>query len=217
MRPAIYNYAAASTTFIATSQAGTTSVPLAMNPSTFDYTNIALSQVVIDGGASQRSVSLTSTGDLSGIQFTIVGLDPRGGTVTQTITGPNNATVYTTTGYTIARSITPDGSFTSGVSAGIGTSGTTSWFIPSTYVPDFNVGIGVYVSGSANYTVQHTFDDLFNTSLSSVRVFNNDDSAVVSATTSQDTNYAFGVGGIRAAVTGTGGGSLAVIIRQAWH
>lgn len=217
MRPAIYNYAAASTTFIATSQAGTSGVALTLNSSTFDYTNIATSQVVIDGGASRRSVSLTSTGNLSGIQFTIVGFDNGNVTVNQTITGPNNSTVYTTTGYTTVRSITPNGTFTSGVSVGIGTSGVTNMFVPSQYTPDFNVGIGIYVSGSLNYTVQHTFDDIFTTSYGSLRFFNNDDSSVVNATTSQDTNYAFGVGGIQVAVTGVSGGGLTAIFRQSWH
>ncbi len=217
MRPAIYNYAPASTTFIATSQAGTSGVALTLNPTTYDATNIATSQVVIDGGASRRSVSLTSTGDLSGVLFTIIGFDNGGITVNQTITGPNNATVYTTTGYTTVRTITPNGTFTSGVSAGIGTSGVTNMFIPSSYVPDFNVGVGIYVTGSLAYTLQHTFDDVFNTSYGSLRWFNNDDSALVNATTSQDSNYAFGVGGMRVSVTGVSGGGLTAIFRQAWH
>lgn len=217
MRPAIYNYAPASTTSIATSQAGTSGVALTLNPSTYDYTNIAVSQVLIDQGASRRSVSLTSTGNLSGIQFTIVGFDRNNVAVNQTITGPNNATVYTTTGYTTVRTITPNGTFTSGVSAGIGTSGVTNMFIPSTYVPDFNIGVGIYVTGSLNYTLQHTFDDVFTTSYGSLRFFNNDDAAVVNSTTSQDTNYAFGVGGIQVAVTGVSGGGLTAIFRQAWH
>lgn len=217
MRPAIYNYAPASTTFVATSQAGTSGVALTLNPSNFDYTNIATSQVILDGGASQRSVSLTSSQNLSSVLFTVVGFDPVRTLITQSITGPNNSTVYTTTGYTVVSSITPNATFTSGISAGMGTSGTTNWFVASTYVPDFNIGIGVYVSGSLVYTVQHTFDDIFNTSLGSLRVFNNENSAVVNATTSQDTNYAFGIAASRVAITGTGGGGLTAIFRQAWH
>lgn len=218
MRPVIYDYAPATTTGIATSQAGTSGTALTFNPLTYDSSNIAISQVIADNRQSQRSVALASTANLSSVLFTITGQDPNGTLVTTTITGPNNTTVYTTTGFTIVSSIVPNATFiaASGVSAGFGTSGVTHWFIPSTYVPDFNVGVGIYVTGALAYTVQHTFDDLFNTSLGSVRVFNNDDSNVVNATTSQDTNYAFGVGAMRVAVTGVSGGGLTAIFRQAW-
>ena len=37
-----------------------------------------------------------------------------------------------------------------------------------TYRNPFNVGIGVVVSGTVNYTIQHTFDDVFNPSVTPV-------------------------------------------------
>ncbi len=217
MRPVIYNYAAATTTSIATSQAGTSGVSLTFNPTTWNSSNFSVSTVIADNGQSQRSVALASTANLSSVLFTITGIDPAGTLVTQTITGPNNSTVYTTTGYTTVYSIVPNASFIagSGVTAGFGTSGVTHWHMPSNWDKNFVVGVGIYVTGALTYTLQHTFDDLFNTSLGNIRVFNCDDSAFVNATTSQDTNYAFDIAASRVAVTGVSGGGLTAIWRQA--
>lgn len=216
MLPVIYNYAAATTTGIATSQAGTSGVALTFNPATYDRTNIATSQVIADNRQSQRSVALASTANLSSVLFTVAGYDPAGTLVTQTITGPNNSTVYTTTGYTVVSSITPNATFiaASGVTAGFGTSGVTHWHIPSNWGAYFGIGGGVVVSGSLTYTLQHTFDDIFNTSLASLNVFSCDDTALVGATTSQSFNYAYPIGASRVAITGTGTGSLEVVWRQ---
>lgn len=216
MRPAIYNYAAATTTSIATSQGGTSGVALTFNSATFDVTNISTSQVIADGGQSNRSVALASTANLSSVLFTIAGFGPTGA-VTQTITGPNNSTVYTTTSYSIVSSIIPNATFigASGVTAGFGTSGYTSLFSPSQWVADFDMGVGIVISGTITYTVQQTFDDIFNTGFANLFFFPSDDSGVVNSTTSKDSNFAFPIGGTRVQVTGTGGGSLRVMFRQA--
>jgi hypothetical protein len=64
--------------------------------------------------------------------------------------------------------------------------------LPSTA---FAVGFGAIVTGTATYTIQHTFDG--------VNYF--DHEFVVGATTSQDGNYAYPVASIRVNVTsGTG-------------
>lgn len=217
MRPAIYNYAAATTTSIATSQAGTSGTALTFNSATFDVTNIATSQVVADNGQSFRSVALASTANLSSVLFTITGVGAGGAFVTQSITGPNNSTVYTATGYGIVSSIIPNATFiaASGVTAGFGTSGYTKMFAPSQWVQDFDMGIGIVISGTITYTLQHTFDDIFNTSYASLFFFPSDDTAVVNSTTSKGTNYAFPIAASQVQVTGTGGGSLRVEYRQA--
>jgi hypothetical protein len=79
-----------------------------------------------------------------------------------------------------------------------------SAILPLDYVQaPFNVGIGTYLStGTATWSVQHTFDDLQNSAVVPVW-FNNTGINAVSAQT--DGNYAFPVRGIRLNVSaGTG-------------
>lgn len=214
MRPVTYLYAPATTTGIAQSQAGTSGASLTLNTIVRDNTNFGQSGIPADRGASERSVALASTANVSSVLFTIVGLDAAKNIQTLTLTGPNNNTVYTTQGLTVVSSITPNASYiaASGVSAGFGTSGTTNWNIFSNHSPTFQVGGAVVVSGALTYTLQHTFDNLFETGQTySAAVFNCDDSALVNATTSQDFNYAFPPFASRVQITGTGAGSLRVI------
>lgn len=57
----------------------------------------------------------------------------------------------------------------------------------------FNVSLFCVVSGSVNYTIQHTGDDIFNTLPSNCTWFNHDNSDLVAATTNQNDNFAYPV------------------------
>ena len=83
---------------------------------------------------------------------------------------------------------------------GTGSSTTIPMNLDST---PFNVGFGVVVTGTVNYTIQHTFDDPFasNFDPSTATWFNHTD--LTSQSTSQDGNYAFPVRAIRLNVSST--------------
>lgn len=68
----------------------------------------------------------------------------------------------------------------------------------------FNIGFGAVVTGTATYTIEHTFD--------SVNWF--DHEFLVDATANQDGNYAFPVAGIRINQT-VGAGSVILTTLQA--
>ena len=77
------------------------------------------------------------------------------------------------------------------------------------YQSPFNVGFSVVVSGTVNYTVQHTFDDIFNASITPTW-FNHP--SITSQTSSQDGNYAFPIRAIRVTVnSGSGTATLTSI------
>lgn len=82
--------------------------------------------------------------------------------------------------------------------------GSTNGFVADYYVSPFNVGFGVVVSGTVNYTVQHTFDG--------TNWFNHP--TIASQTTNQDGNYAFPVLQIRLTVN-SGGGTATLTLIQA--
>ena len=65
-----------------------------------------------------RCVSLTSTANLSGINFLVTGIDEWGQTTTQLQAGPNNNTVTTKKAFLAVLSIVPQGTSASTVSVG---------------------------------------------------------------------------------------------------
>jgi len=85
----------------------------------------------------------------------------------------------------------------------------TSPILPMDYRSQvFNVGFGCEVTGSATYTVQHTFDDIYNTAITPVW-FNH--AFVAGATTNMDGNYAFPIAAMRLNIT-AGTGSVTINI-----
>lgn len=79
------------------------------------------------------------------------------------------------------------------------------------YQSPFNVGIGVVVSGTVNYTIQHTFDDVQNPSVTPVW-FNHP--TLNGLTANADGNYAFPVAAIKVLI-GSGSGTATATLLQA--
>jgi hypothetical protein len=88
---------------------------------------------------------------------------------------------------------------------GIGTSPT----LPMDFrAQNFNIGFGCEVTGTVTYSVQHTFDDIYNPAVTVVW-FNN--STVAGLSANQDGNYAFPISAMRLNVT-AGTGSVTINI-----
>lgn len=113
-------------------------------------------------GNCDRTVSLTSTNNLSGVNVTVNGTF-WGKIVSQTIAGPNNNTVYTTTLFSTITSITVNGAVTA-LSAGLGTTAATQPFSYDTYPSVCALGVQAVIGGTATdvqYTFQATLQDVF--------------------------------------------------------
>lgn len=82
------------------------------------------------------------------------------------------------------------------------------------YLNPFNIGLGIVVTGTVNYTVQHTFDDVFasNYDPSTGNWFNHP--VLASLDVNADGNYAFPCSAIRVTVN-SGDGSAAITVIQA--
>ena len=74
----------------------------------------------------------------------------------------------------------------------------------------FNVGIGVVVSGTVTYSIQHTFDDVFNSTVTPIWFTHPTLSA---QTANADGNYAFPVRAIKVLVTAGTGSATATLIQ----
>ena len=98
------------------------------------------------------------------------------------------------------------------VNASAGQDKESAWIPLNQFETPFNVGFGVTVSGSAKFSVQHTFDDPFDTSVTPTAF---DHSTVSGKLAAIDGNYAFAIGAIRLAiVSASGSDSVTMIVRQ---
>jgi hypothetical protein len=85
--------------------------------------------------------------------------------------------------------------------------GSSSSLVMNTNISPFNVGFGVVVTGTVNYTVQHTFDD---PAVGFTTWFSHP--TIASQAANADGNYAFPVTGIKVLVnSGSGTATLNLI------
>ena len=87
--------------------------------------------------------------------------------------------------------------------------GSTAW-IPLDYKQNpFNIGLGIVVNGTITYDIEHTFDDVFNASVTPTAFKH---STLVAQTANKDGNYAFPVRAVRVNNTaGTGSTTLTIL------
>ncbi len=87
--------------------------------------------------------------------------------------------------------------------------GTTEW-IPLDYKQSpFNVGMGIVINGTITYTIEHTFDDVFDSTVTPTAFAH---SVLAAQTTNKDGNYAFPIRAVRVNNTaGTGKTTLTIL------
>jgi len=81
------------------------------------------------------------------------------------------------------------------------------------YVSPFNVALNVQVTGTVNYTVQYTFDDVFAAGYNAASGNWTDHATLTSQTVTKDSNIAYPVRGIRLKQTSGSGTTVLTIIQ----
>lgn len=207
MQPVQINWPVSSTGSIAANQtlgaAGSMLLNGALSRTVTNNTPVGVAQMP---GSFERKVTLTSTGNISGVNFTIVGLDYQRNAVTEVLVGPNNSTVTSVNNYYIVSSITTNGAVATNTSAGTGSTGVTAWILGNNKPSP--VSIGLYISITANtlnVTVEGTPDNPFITA--SPALFPH--SILTAITSSDSSEWPYGVNYVRFKVnssdaTGTG-------------
>lgn len=130
----------------------------AANISVGTIMQMTLTSSVIKFPGISRTISLTSTLNMSAVNFTVTGT-LGGVTVSETRAGPNNNTVNTVQLFDGVTSISANLSFTS-VSAGTGALGYTDWWLYNYQATVVGFSAQVEVAGTINYTFQSTLDDV---------------------------------------------------------
>jgi hypothetical protein len=149
-RPIIVNFPQADSTYLLNDGSGgaSSSIPLSI-----PY------PVVFPGIA--RPLTFTSTGDNSGVSFTVFGMDQYGALVAEVITGPDDDTVTTVNSYGEVTQIEASAAYT-GLSIGTASTGYIRWIPLNTDAPtqSFNLSLQVVVTGTIEYSLFQTLDNL---------------------------------------------------------
>ncbi len=90
--------------------------------------------------------------------------------------------------------------------------GASGVYAPDNYISPFNVALSVLVSGTVNYTVQYTFDNVFATDYNPATGNWVDHPSLTAQTTTKDSNIAYPAQGVRLVVnSGSGTAKLTAI------
>lgn len=173
--------------------------------------NGALASGGVASLTSQRRVLFTFAADETGHTFTIDGTQLGGATIRDTLAGTTAGTAYTSLDFLTVTRVAISAAATGAIKVGTNGVGSTQWLMPNDHITPFAIGFGVEVTGTVNYTVQHTFENPLEQVASNFPpsdaiipvAFNH--AVVASQTTNADGNYAFPCRGIRCTInSGTG-------------
>lgn len=174
-----------------------------------------------------RTITLTSTDNLSGVNFIISGTNQYGVSQSETLAGPNN-TVTSVNQYHTITNISCNGAYTN-FSIGSGSTGTFQWQKLNTMSPYCAVTISAHVTGTINYSINGTLDQLeyYNNISSNIGQgstisyvvntapsVNAIDASLTSATTSINYTFFTPLTALQGIVNSSGGGTLNINILQ---
>jgi hypothetical protein len=136
-------------------------------------TSLTLDGALTSGGTFTSSDGLgriitikdTATSDQSDVNFVVTGTDANGETIAETITGPGSGATVASTEYfytvsTITISAAQGGAETVDVGTRNATSSAASRLVPLNKYGEDAATVAVDVTGTVNFTVQETFDDV---------------------------------------------------------
>lgn len=170
-----------------------------------------VARVVLPG--IQRTVSITCAADISAVNFTITGTDLRGAAVTETLAGPDTTptTAETTAQFATITSVTVDDAVGTNTTIGTGTTGVTNWFTFDYWITPYDVTLQADISGTINYTVRTTNDDVQTDSSPAVTAVSGMSGAVADAAASLTVPWR----AVQAIVNSSTDGTLDLFILQA--
>lgn len=182
-------------------------------------TTAGAGNLTINGGSAssgvatldaQRKVGIASTGNLSAVNFTVYGTDQNGRSINETIAGPNNNTVSTTLDFYTVTRVAVNGAV--GTNVTVGTTGVgASQPIPLDLYLQAGSTVSVNVTGTLNYTVQVTNDDVY--SNTNPTWSSHPTAALVGATSSQIGTTATAYRAMRL-LTNSGSGTGQIVLSQ---
>lgn len=205
MRPIVFSYPTETANEVCATQTTTaTDQALILNGTLANRTQYlqygAVPRAVFPG--IQRTVQISSTGNISTSTFTITGRDIRGVAFTTTLAGPTGTVIptHTTQEFNQVTAISVGTLASVSFTVGVGATGSSNPVEMNTFGNPFNAAITVVTGTSQPITIQDTQDNANDTSVTPTW-FNH--ATLVTVTVNQESNYAFPVRYIRAIFTAT--------------
>lgn len=141
-----------------------------------DTDNIATAQTAAGAGAldidgvaatdgvatldAARRVLVTSAADDTAITFRITGTNGDGNPIRETLAGANAGSVYTVSDFLTVTEVYASGATAGNVSVGTNGVASSRWVVCNTQISPFNIALGCVVTGTVNYTIEYTYDDV---------------------------------------------------------
>ena len=162
-----------------------------------------------------RRVIVTSGGNDSGITFTVTGTNASGAVISDTFAGANAGAAQSNLDFVTVTNVTHTGSVATTVTVGTNGVGSSPWVPLNWHATSvMNEGFAVeLVSGSANFTVQHTYDDPNNLQAGATFPIAVNNASVANAAATADGSYTFPIAAIRLLVN-SGSGQLRMRVLQ---
>ena len=160
----------------------------------------------------ERQVLVTTVADESGKTLTIYGTNATGNAISESITGPNATTAATTKFFRTVTRVAVSAAFAGAVTVGTNGVGSSRPLSLDYNKAEFVVTYACDVSGTVNYDIEHTLDDLNNSALAAPYWF--DDTNLAGETTDQFGNITYPVRFSRVKIN-SGTGTVRTVVIQA--
>lgn len=127
--------------------------------------NLLINGTLASGGVAtfdtQRRVSILSSGDDSGLTWTIYGTNGAGVAVQEALAGGNAVAVATVNDFKTVTRVASSGAVAGTVQVGTSAVGSSAWQIPNPHITPFELGISLeLLSGTATFGIECTDDTL---------------------------------------------------------
>lgn len=202
MRGAVFNYPTMTANEVTATQTTTaTDQALLINGS---LSNVAVGRTpfIATFPAIQRSIQISSTGNISTSTFTISGFDMRAtGLLSTTLAGPTGTLIptHTTIEFNQVTAISVGTLATIPFTVGVGATGTSNWYHTDRFLTPFSVNVVVVTGTSQPITIQDTSQNAYTSSAPVTFNF----ATLTTVTINQEAAYTAPVAFIRAAFTAT--------------
>lgn len=142
------------------------------------------------GDGFAKKISFESSANLSALTFTITGFSDirKRHAITEDVTGPNATTVESTKYFAVITQIASDGAVGTNCESGFVDEAVSDPVPLNWRASPFVVGLAAVVTGTVDYTIQHSYDDP-QLGGEAMTWIDHNTAALVDATTTQDGSY----------------------------